>query len=296
MKLVAYRHGRARGVGIIDAGAIQPLVVTTLQELLDRRPVDRSLAGHASDCASGSPLAIDEVELLAPIGNSGRNVFAIGWNYLAHFDEGRAARGDEPDLPDHPAIFTMTPQSIVGPSEAIEIDSGLSERWDYEAEVAIVIGTSGRNISVDEAQTHIAGFTLANDVTARDVQRQHGGQWFKGKSLDSSTPVGPWLVTADELDRGRPGSIELTVNGEVRQSASTAQMYFDFARIIAELSAGLTLLRGDVILTGTPAGVGYARTPPVFLHDGDLVVVRSPELGELRNPVMDRAVAVAGVR
>jgi 2-keto-4-pentenoate hydratase/2-oxohepta-3-ene-1,7-dioic acid hydratase in catechol pathway len=277
---------------MLEGDVVHTLRAATLQDLLQERPEEVSLVDHASANRSGEKLALADVRLLAPVGRSGRNVFAIGWNYLDHFEEGARARQDDRDVPDYPTIFTKTPEAIVGPADSITIDSTLTTSWDFEAEIAIVLAEGGRDIDPEKAESHIAGFTLANDVTARDVQRRHGGQWFKGKSLDLTTPIGPYLVTPDELPGGRPSVLSLSVNGEMMQSADIRQMFFDFSRIIAELSVGLTLLRGDVILTGTPSGVGYVRKPPAWLAPGDEVTVSSPGLGELRNLVADRAASL----
>lgn len=292
MKLVSYSHGGVAGAGVLEEDWVTPLRVASLHELLTSRPRDVSLVAHAASRVSSERVSILELHLTAPVMPPGRNVFAVGWNYTDHFAEGAVARNDDQELPSHPTFFTKTPESVVGPSDDIEIDTSLTSSWDYEAEIAIVLSSGGRNIPLEEAESHIAGFMLANDVTARDIQRRHGGQWFKGKSMDNSSPLGPALVTPDELPDGRPRGLSLSVDGRVCQSASTAEMYFDFSRIIADLSIGMTLRTGDVILTGTPSGVGYVQHPPMWLEHGQEVVVSSPDLGELRNRVVDRVRSV----
>lgn len=228
------------------------------------------------------PLALADVWLRAPILEPRRDLFAVGLNYLDHFEESTAKVGDK--LPAHPWFFVKATGTVIGPGEDIGYPAGLSEQLDYEAELAVVIGTRGRDIPVSKAEEHVFGYTLANDVTVRDVQRRHGGQWNKGKSFDRTCPFGPLIVTPDEVELSEL-TIECDVNGERRQSTLVAQLIFNVAELVSELSAGMTLLPGDVLLTGTPSGVGYARKPQVFLRPGDQVVVRSNQLGELVNPV-----------
>lgn len=184
--------------------------------------------------------------------------------------------------PTAPTFFTKGPDTVLGPYDDIAYDATVSAKWDYEAEMVVVIGKPGRSIPVERAMEHVWGYCLANDVSQRDLQRRHGGQWLKGKSIDASMPLGPWLVPADEIDPARV-HLECVVNGTVLQSASTAQMAFSIPELIAELSFGMTLRAGDVLLTGTPSGVGNAREPQIFLHEGDDVIVRGSGLGELRN-------------
>lgn len=225
---------------------------------------------------------LDGVTLLAPIPRPSKNVFCVGRNYVAHVEEGYRQRGRATELPEHPQFFTKPPTAVTGPETAVPLHETITERLDYEGELAVVIGRSGRNIRAEDALDHVFGYTLINDVTARDLQRRHD-QWFKGKGLDGSCPMGPFLVTREEIPDPGALDIRLTVNQEERQRASTAQMIFDVPTIIASLSAGMTLEAGDIIATGTPSGVGYARTPPVFLADGDVMEVSVREIGVLRN-------------
>lgn len=245
----------------------------------------RRLADEADPIAK-----LDKIRLQAPIPQPRRSVFATGWNYHDHFEEGRDKRDDERDeIPDYPTFFTKASTTVIGPTDPVPHDAALSDRIDYEAEIAVVIGRGGRSIPAEAALDHVFGYTLANDVTARDIQRRHGNQWDKGKSIDASCPLGPVIVTADEI--GDPQALELRcwVNGEIRQQASTAAMAFPIASIIEHLSSGMTLVPGDILLTGTPAGVGYVMEPPRFLEPGDTVEVSSPQIGELRNPVEARS-------
>ena len=236
--------------------------------------------------ARGEVLPLAEVRLESPLHRFNRDVLCTGWNYLDHFEELKGKRGgNEPSqLPEHPTFFTKGPDTVIGPYDDIAYDPDISASWDYEAEIAMVIGRDGRSVPEEKALDHVFGFLVANDVSQRDLQRAHGGQWLKGKSLDATMPLGPWLTTIDEVDLTGM-RVQCEVNGVLLQNASSAQMAFSFARIIAELSHGMTLRAGDVILTGTPSGVGNAREPQLFLRDGDLVVTRVSGLGELRNTV-----------
>lgn len=238
----------------------------------------------------GKPQPLDELELGPPLRRFNRDVLCTGWNYLDHFYESAGKReGQDPtELPEHPTFFTKGPDTVIGPRDPIAFDLELSSKWDYEAELALVIGRDGRSITEADALDHVFGWCVANDVSQRDLQRAHGGQWLKGKSLDRTMPIGPWITTADSVDISDL-LIECEVNGEVLQHASTATMAFSVARILSELSHGMTLRAGDVVLTGTPSGIGNAREPAVFLMEGDIVTTRVATLGELRNLVSSHA-------
>lgn len=238
----------------------------------------------------GSGVPLGDVRLLAPIPDPPRFVLATGWNYRGHFDEGTGKRNDDvTELPDYPSFFAKADTSVTGPADAIPYDTELTEQLDAEAEIAVVIGRGGRGIPVDRALDHVFGYALANDVSARDIQRRHGGQWFKGKSIDRSCPIGPYLVTADEFAPDAALDITCLVNGEVQQQATTDFMIFSIPELVSALSEAMTLRPGDILLSGTPEGVGYARTPPRYLKPGDEVVVSSSQLGELRNRVVEQS-------
>jgi 2-keto-4-pentenoate hydratase/2-oxohepta-3-ene-1,7-dioic acid hydratase in catechol pathway len=225
------------------------------------------------------------VQLLSPLPQLVRNAFCVGRNYLDHVKEGFTAMGNELKLPVAPQYFTKATHALNSPNGDIRLDTTITTKFDYEVELAVVIGQSGRDIAREAAMSHVFGFCVANDFTARDLQRRHE-QWFKGKSLDSTLPLGPWIVDTAEI--GDPTTLELTltVNGEERQRASISQLIFDLPTVISTLSAGLTLEAGDVIATGTPSGVGFAMTPPCYLKDGDVVVSRIDRIGELRNRIV----------
>ena len=228
---------------------------------------------------------VSDAVLMAPIPAPRKNIFCVGRNYMEHISEGEKAQNIKVGVTEHPVFFTKPPTSIVPPEGDVLVFPEVSEAIDYEVELAVVIGKPGRNISKESAFDHIFGYTILNDITARDVQRRHGGQYFKGKGLDGSCPVGPWIVTADAISDPHKLSIGLTVNGEPRQNGNTSDMIFNIPTLIASLSEGLTLEPGDIIATGTPSGVGYAMDPPHFLKAGDEVVCEVTEIGQLRNTV-----------
>jgi 2-keto-4-pentenoate hydratase/2-oxohepta-3-ene-1,7-dioic acid hydratase in catechol pathway len=253
-------------LGLVAAGAPALSTVRTLME--------RGGAAHA----------LADVRLSAPIPRPTKNVFCVGRNYVDHVAEGYRARGTETKLPEAPQFFTKPPTAVIGPDEPFALDEAVSRKMDYEVELALIIGTAGRDIPADRAWDHIFGFTILNDITARDLQRRHD-QWFKGKGLDRSCPMGPFVATRDEIADPSQLELSLSVNGEPRQRAKVAQMIFPIPDIIASLSAGLTLEPGDIIATGTPSGVGYAMDPPHYLTPGDEVICEISELGRLVTPI-----------
>ena len=230
-------------------------------------------------------VAISNPEMLAPLPQPRKNVFCVGRNYAEHIAEGARAHNTTVAVTEVPVFFTKPCTAVIGPGAAIPIFPHVSTQIDYEVELAVIIGTAGRDIPKDRAYDHIWGYTILNDVTARDVQRRHGGQYFKGKGLDGSCPIGPVVVTKDALADPQNIGLRCLVNGEVRQNSNTSQMIFDIPALIASLSEGLTLEPGDLLATGTPSGVGYAMTPPHFLTDGDEVVCEIDGIGRLANPV-----------
>lgn len=231
-------------------------------------------------------LPIGQVQILAPIPDPVRNIFCVGRNYLEHVQEAAATALAQGTRPQVPQFFTKATHALIGPGADVRLDRKVTQRLDYEVELAVIIGRRGRDISADRALEHIFGYSIANDVTARDLQRRHD-QWFKGKSLDTTLPMGPCIVTRDEIGDPRSLELSLSVNGQQRQRARVEQMIFDIPTLIESLSAGLTLEAGDIISTGTPAGVGYAMTPPQFLQDGDEIIARIERIGELRNRVVE---------
>jgi 2-keto-4-pentenoate hydratase/2-oxohepta-3-ene-1,7-dioic acid hydratase in catechol pathway len=281
MKLVTFALNGAEKPGIlqadgsvIDASSVAPDMLAIIE--------GGAAALQALKALDGPKLS--GVTLLAPIPRPRKNVFCVGRNYLDHVAEGARATGTEQKLPIVPQFFTKAPTAVNAPGAPVRLDPGLTKLLDYEVELAVVIGPGGRDIAVERAMDHVWGYTVANDVTARDLQRRHD-QWFKGKSLDTSLPLGPCIVTADEIGDPRSLELTLTVNGEERQRAKVEMMIFDIPSIISSLSAGMTLESGDVIATGTPSGVGFAMEPPQGLKDGDLVVAKIDRIGELVSPI-----------
>jgi len=231
-----------------------------------------------------SPISLADVKLHAPIPRPSKNVFCVGWNYLEHFDEGAKKLQDNRELPKYPVFFSKAVTAVTGPFDNVPFDASISTSLDWEVELGLILGTGGKNISEADAMKHVFGYTVINDVSWRDLQRRHGGQWHKGKSLDGTCPMGPWIVTADAID---PNDLRVTcrVNGVTKQDSSTRFLYFKLPRLVAELSLGMTIEPGDIISTGTPEGVGFARTPPEFMKPGDLLETEIQDIGVMRNPI-----------
>lgn len=288
MRLVTYLHHGMTGVGVFDpeTSRIKPLDLRDGRHIPDMLTLIREGLHSVTPSVMRPALALVEVDLLAPIHRPARNVFCVGKNYRRHAEEFAQSGFDISSsmaVPEHPVIFTKVPESVIGDHDTIRYPAGLSNALDYEAELAVVIGRSGRGIPREEAMDHVFGYTIINDVTARDWQQRHH-QWFLGKSFDTFCPMGPVLVTADELD---PSALDIRcwVNDELRQHANTRDLIFDIPTLIATLSAGITLQPGDVIATGTPEGVGAGFNPPRFLEPGNEVVIEIEGIGRLVNDV-----------
>jgi 2-keto-4-pentenoate hydratase/2-oxohepta-3-ene-1,7-dioic acid hydratase in catechol pathway len=241
------------------------------------------LAALAKDL--GDKIPLDQVKLLAPIVPR-RNIICVGKNYRAHAKEfavsgyeAGAVKGAEID--EYPAVFSKAPSTVIADGETVSLHPHVTSEVDYEAELALIIGKGGRDIPANKAFEHIWGYTIVNDVTARDRQKKHK-QWFLGKTLDTFCPMGPWITTADEVDATNM-DLKCWVNGELRQEANTSDLIFDIPTLIATISAGMALQPGDVIATGTPAGVGIGFNPPRFLKSGDEVKISISGIGTLTN-------------
>jgi 2-keto-4-pentenoate hydratase/2-oxohepta-3-ene-1,7-dioic acid hydratase in catechol pathway len=226
-----------------------------------------------------------EVRPLAPIPVPRRNILCLGKNYLDHAQEIAAKLQTSGEAPRQPIIFTKATTAVIAPGEPIPAYPAYTQKLDYEAELALIIGKDGRDIAAGNAWDHVFGYTAINDISARDLQKDHH-QWFRAKSLDGFAPMGPVVVHRSVMPAPEDIMVKCFVNGEQRQSASFDQLIFDVPTIISVLSAGMTLLAGDIIATGTPAGVGMGFTPPKYLQPGDEVVVDVTGVGELRNPVV----------
>ena len=287
----APRLGLLRGNVVVDlrtaATASWPEAPATLVDLIHRGPdAWTRMAAVGADAISAHSHLASTVRWHAPIPRPAKNVFCLGLNYVAHAKESSQARGREMKIPTVPVIFTKAPTTVSGPFDDIGVDRQATQQVDWEVELGVVIGTSGRNIARADALRHVFGYTVINDLSARDLQQQHM-QWFKGKSLDGFCPMGPVVVTADEFGDPQTKRLQLRVNGVTKQDGSTSNMIFPVDVIIEWLSKGLTLEAGDVIATGTPEGVGMGRTPQEFLQNGDVIETEIETIGTLRNRIVD---------
>jgi 2-keto-4-pentenoate hydratase/2-oxohepta-3-ene-1,7-dioic acid hydratase in catechol pathway len=263
-----------------------PVATTMIAFIAAGAPALKAAKALAANPPKDAIFKAADVKLLAPIPRPAKNVFCVGRNYMDHVQEGDRMFNRDPSIPTVPNFFSKTPTTVVGPDADVHYPVKVTQAFDYEIELGVIIGKGGSNISKEKALEHVFGYTIINDVTARDLQRTHV-QWFKGKTLDTTCPMGPWIVDAEEI--GDPKSMELTflLNGEQRQKASTAQMIFDVPAIIESLSAGLTLEPGDVIASGTPSGVGFGMEPKGLLKGGDLMECHISKIGVLKNRVVE---------
>ncbi len=248
----------------------------------------RRMGDLVSALGQGAPEAshgMKDITWHAPIPRPRKNVFCLGLNYASHAKETAAARGREAKLPEVPVFFTKAPTTVNGPYNPIPWDQSATQEVDWEAELAVVVGIGGKNLSRDPSLRHVFGYTVINDTTARDVQMKHI-QWFKGKSMDGFCPMGPVIVTADEFGDPQAKRISCRVNGVTKQDSSTANMIFPVHVILEFLSRGLTIEPGDIIATGTPEGVGLGRTPPEYMRDGDLMETEIEGIGTLCNRIV----------
>ena len=291
MKLASFQYQDQRYVGLVskDLKMVTPYQLSPEKALSGALAILDLIAENQELPSLGESIALSDVCLLAPIPKPRRNIFCVGKNYLDHVKEIKdsklgEAQGSMANLPKHPVIFSKVPETVIGTGAGVESHPGVTQEMDYEAELAVVIGKKGRGITKADAMKYVWGYTIINDISARDVQAKHV-QFHVGKSFDTFCPMGPWLVSADELDE-KNASIKCWVNGELRQDSTTELMIFDIPTIIESLSAGITLYPGDVIATGTPSGVGMGFKPPRFLIKGDQVKIEIGGLGVLENPIV----------
>lgn len=285
MKLATVVIEGKEKAGVIEGELFYPL--ESVREQMEGIPTDlNTLIEHSSEWLSDlaklnltgmEGLAVESLQYASPI-KPNKNIFCIGKNYAAH------AREFDGTPPENMIVFTKAPTTVIGHGQPIPLHEGVTNELDYEGELAVVIGKKGKAISRDEAEDYIFGYTVLNDITARDLQARHQ-QFFLGKSLDGTCPIGPWIVTKDEAGDARDLEIETKVNGEVRQHARTSLFLFPIDEIIATLSKGMTLEPGDIIATGTPAGVGKGFKPPRYLKDGDVIEICVESIGTLVNKV-----------
>jgi 2-keto-4-pentenoate hydratase/2-oxohepta-3-ene-1,7-dioic acid hydratase in catechol pathway len=279
MRFIAFLANGQPRFGVLDESGVRafPARVANLHDYLALPEAERaSLATEALG-------PVDGVTLSSPV-HPHKNVFCVGRNYMGHAEEIARARNIPLSLPSVPTFFTKAPTSIAAPGATLHLSSAVSQSYDWEAELAVVIGVRCRDVPESDALGVVFGYTCLNDVTARDLQKDHG-QWFKGKSLDETCPIGPWIVSAADVGDPQTLDIALRLDGVTKQSSNTSQMIFGVKQIIASLSRGMTLDAGDIIATGTPDGVGMARTPPEFLGDGAQMEVEIAKIGVLRNAV-----------
>ncbi|MDQ3832665.1 MAG: fumarylacetoacetate hydrolase family protein [Actinomycetota bacterium] len=269
MKLVSYStDSETPRVGYIEDGEVRPLVGASMLEYIEQNQSTKMQTG-------GETVPLGEARLHAPIVRPAK-IICIGLNYEDHAAEtGR-------EIPEKPVVFAKYPNTIVGPGEPIRIPP-ITGQVDYEAELVVVIGRVAKNVPEEEALEYVFGYTNGNDVSSRDLQFSEGGQWTRSKSLDTFAPIGPYVATRDEIPDPQSLSIRCVLNGEVVQDGTTSKMIFSVAELISFLSTGMTLVPGDVIFTGTPAGVGFVRDPELFMKPGDEVTVETEGLGALTN-------------
>jgi 2-keto-4-pentenoate hydratase/2-oxohepta-3-ene-1,7-dioic acid hydratase in catechol pathway len=296
------RLGIVQGDEIVDVDlAARALNITPYEHVLDliehgdegmataraivEKAAGRRLREVKTFANTGAAHLLSEVQLFSPIPRPRKNVFCLGLNYAEHARESASTRGQQATTLEYPLFFTKATTGMNGPYGEIVIDPAVSTEIDWEAELAVIIGAPGKNISEADALSHVFGYSVLNDVSARDLQWRHK-QYFKGKSIDGYCPMGPWIVTADEIPDPQQLGLRLRVNGVTKQDDNTRNMIFDVKAIIASLSLGLTLEAGDIIATGTPSGVGFARKPPEYLQPGDVMETEIDGIGTMRNPVV----------
>jgi 2-keto-4-pentenoate hydratase/2-oxohepta-3-ene-1,7-dioic acid hydratase in catechol pathway len=279
MKFVTYEYNGKENVGLLSEHDVIPIAkFNSMLELIENFNED------SIDMNSSNALPLEEIKLLAPIPHPRRNILCLGKNYEDHAKELGATKISDKFVPDAPIYFTKMAEAVIGTKDDIKFSYEVTEQVDYEVELAIVIGKEGINIKSEEAEDYVFGYTIVNDVSARDLQVKHK-QWFKAKSLDTFCPMGPVIVHKSEIPFPVELDIKSIVNGELRQNSNTKKLIFDIPYIISDLSKGFTLKPGDVICTGTPSGVGLGYNPPRLLKDGDIVECYVENIGILVNKV-----------
>ena len=287
MRIATYRHNNTRHVGRVSSDGLHVQAFEVSADIAHHgalRLLETLVSGGQWPTVSNQQLAVRDVLLEAPIPVPRRNIWCVGRNYHEHAKELSTSvfKDSNTNTQAWPIVFTKVPECVVGPFDAVHLPGAqVSEQIDYEAELAVIIGKGGKNIRAADAMQHVFGYTIVNDVTARDVQMRHQ-QWDMGKSFDTFCPMGPWMVTADELD-GTHTRVRCVVNGESRQDGPTENMIFDIPTLIETISRGITLFPGDIIATGTPAGVGMGLKPPRYLKTGDVVRVEIDGIGHIEN-------------
>ncbi len=282
MRFISYSTESGPRLGSVQGDLVQPITGMDMLGLIEAGPAGLDQAR----AAQGELLQLTDLALLSPIPEPRRNIFCVGLNYLEHAKEGAAARGVPFVAPDIPVFFTKATLAMNSPSGDVPLDAKVTAQLDWEVEMAFIIGRGGKNIRPENAMEHVWGYTVANDVSARDVQVAHGGQFFKGKSLDGTYPMGPWIVTADEISDPNALPLRCRVNGVTKQNSNTSEFIFKIPELIDWLSRGMTLLPGDIISTGTPSGVGLGHKLPEYLKVGDVMECEVDGIGTIRNRVV----------
>lgn len=263
-----------------------PGKINSMLELIDSGADSlQTLEKIVSQAHSDEWLPLSKVELISPIPRPRQNIMCLGWNYIEHVEETAGKALEAPKLPKYPIVFTKAASSMNGPYAEIPVDLEVSDKMDWEVELAVIIGKGGQGIAKADALDHVFGYSIINDVSARDIQKRHK-QFFVGKSFTGACPMGPWIVTADEIADPQNLNLYSRVNGVTKQDSNTKYQIFDVACVIETLSKGMTLEPGDIIATGTPSGVGYVRNPPEYLMPGDVVECEIEGIGKISNPIV----------
>lgn len=285
MRLVTYRDGTHGRIGAVQGDRVVDLssVAPDMQSLIEQGSVGLDRARAAVSAASVS-LPLAGLTLLAPIPRPRKNIICLGMNYALHAYESARARGNPEVLPEHPVFFTKANTCVAAPNATVPLHDEVTAQLDWEVELAVVLGRTALNVPESQAMEYVFGYTIINDVSARDLQTRHQ-QFFRAKSLDGCGPMGSWIVTADEIPDPHALGIRLRLNGETMQDSSTADQIFKIPAVISVLSGGMTLEPGDIISTGTPAGVGMGMRPQRWLKDGDVMEAEVERIGILRNTV-----------
>jgi 2-keto-4-pentenoate hydratase/2-oxohepta-3-ene-1,7-dioic acid hydratase in catechol pathway len=277
-------------VDLAKLGAAKGLMLpSTMLEFIDLGPQAVNIAADLLETSKGQfplgvALPLGNVKLLAPIPRPRKNIFGIGLNYTEHVAESAKSLETSPDLPRQPVLFSKPPTTVIGPDEPILHNKELTQQLDWEVELGVVIGSTAKSVSRGDALSYVFGYTVVIDISARDCRR--AGQWIYSKGQDSFAPMGPLIVTADEIPDPQTLDLSLTVNGVQKQGSNTSHMLFKVDELIADISQGITLEPGDIIATGTPAGVGAGMNPQEWLWPGDIIVASVERIGKLRHPVV----------
>ncbi len=264
-----------------------PLELNSMLQLIDGGEQSlQKLNEIVQQAPSKDWIPLSEVELLSPIPRPRQNIMCLGWNYTEHVEETTGKTLEAPKLPKYPIVFTKAASSMNGPFANIPVNLEVSNKMDWEVELGVIIGKGGIGIPRDQALKHVFGYTIINDISARDYQKRHK-QFFIGKSFTGACPMGPWIVTTDEIPNPQVLNLKSIVNDKIKQSSNTKFQIFDVPTVIESLSKGMALEPGDIIATGTPSGVGYVRNPPEYLMPGDIVECEIESIGSIRNPIVE---------